>query len=141
MLAAKRAARALGINWADVCEERDRLRADDCAQRDYLETARQIAWSSFGGHPAFWRNGFSKRFGARMARGADYTVIRGHDEIASAVRCSVPEFADVETGELFELLLAPYEPRTSTDALYTMALANVLAGRARVALHTNPQPF
>lgn len=147
MLATKRACRALGVQWSEVCIERDRLRDAELGERDYMETARQIAWQSFCGVPpsdadglrawqrrvAFWRNGFQKRFGRKLARGADYLCIPNADLIAAAVRECVAEFANEETGEIFELLLSPYEPRTAVDSWYELALANVLTGRASVA--------
>lgn len=150
MLAAKRATRALGVAWSEVCEERDRLRQAEADDRHYLEVARKTAWSYWrtrmGWSPSqesFWRNGFQRVFGRKMARGADYTVVRFHDEIAESVRCNVPELANDSTDDIWALLLSPYEPRTPVDSWYQLALANILHGRASVAsvTQTAAAPF
>lgn len=141
MLAVKCAARRLGIPWSEVCYERDRLRETEFEARDYMETARKVAWTfwrvKMGYAPsqdAFWRNGFIRLFSKRIARGCDYTAIRWHDEVAETVRANVPELANDSTAEIFDLLLSPYEPRTACDSWYRIALGNVLVGQSKVNL-------
>jgi hypothetical protein len=119
MLSAKKAARALGIAW--------------CAYRVYR------GWGK--AHDAFWRSGFQKALGRKMAKGADWTIIERGDEIAESVRQNVPEFAEAESADIWEVLLAPYEPRTSTDSLYVQALGNVISGRGGCSADTGFSPF
>lgn len=139
MLAVKKAARALGVTWADITAERDRLRAADIETREWSEDARKAAWAYWlhrsgraKSGEAFWRNGFQRAFAKRLAQGGDYTKIRFYDEIARAAVSAAPELTEWSLDEIWEMLLADYKPRADVGDLYETALANVLLGRQRV---------
>ena len=61
------------------------IKAAEVARRERPNEVRATAWcmytASTPGSWPFWRHGFLSRFGHRLARGADYTIIPGYDEI------------------------------------------------------------
>jgi hypothetical protein len=137
LLRAKRAARALNLTWASVTRERDRLRQNQLDQRGHADEARRRAWEFWvvraGWNPAtqfpFWRNGFIRLFGRKIAAGADYCAIRFADETAETVRCNVPEFSEWSTDDVWEFLLSDYPPRESVWPLYELAICRLAAAK------------
>lgn len=134
LLRAKRAARALNIRWADVTRERNRLRQNELDQRGHEDEARKVAWGLWlklsgwsESHKAFWRSGFQRVYGAKLAAGADCDSIRHHDVVAETVRQNCPEFSSWETGDIWDLLLGEYPPLRPIWEHYQTALLRLAA--------------
>lgn len=104
------------------------LYAEYLEQRDREEGPRKIAWGMFvgsnSGSAPFWRHGFRRRFGHRLANGADHTIIPGYDVIAQAVAAEYPEWKD-RCDELWEFLLSPYERRLTRMDFHEQAIVLV----------------
>ena len=140
----KRIARAIGIPWREVCQERDRLTRLEREQRQSEDEARKTAWIAHNrlngwatSHDSFWRNGLYRAYRRRIERGADYTSIPHYDEIAASVREQLPEYREAETAEIFELLLGEYVGLRPVTVHYS----NALAGLAMAELATADAPF
>ena len=128
----RRIARALDIPWREVCQEKDRLAKEESMGREDNDYARQCAWIAHNtlngwspSHNKFWRVGFRRNYGRRIATGSDYTSIPQYDLIADAVREECPEYREWETADIWEFLLDDYlAPRPVTDH-YSNALASL----------------
>lgn len=137
LLRIKRAARALNIPWARVTRERDRLRQNEVDQRGHEDEARQVAWSYWiarngwnrAAQMPWWRNGFTRLFGKKIAAGADYLAIRFADEIAGVVRESCPEFTEWSEGDIWDFLLSDYLPRRPVWEHYQHAILRLAAAQ------------
>lgn len=131
----KRVARNLRLPWADVCQQRDQLRALELEQRAHEDLARQTGWRYFVAMNGwsktqlpFWRNGFQRVFRGRMARGKDFTSIPRYDEIADGVREHCPELREWDTNDIFDLLLSEYPPLHPIELHYSNAIALLCRG-------------
>lgn len=140
-LTARKFCRLFGVPWATVVAERiklqrheDELRADD-------DAARKAGWSAFlaysgwsKSHTAFWRSGFQRYLGPRMARGADLTSIRYYDEIADSVREVCPHVREWSTEDIWDLLLSEYPSRIDVGVHYREAMSRVAANELNQAV-------
>lgn len=111
----KREAKQRGMSWRDVVEAKADLERDWKLQSgyDHEMEIRKVAWHAYVGHDtpsaAFYRHGFARRFRRQLAKGKDYTCVRGYDAIAQQVAAEFPEFANADdtcegTARLFDLL-------------------------------------
>jgi len=114
--------RHLGIPWPAIREAYAQIREEEILQREHPNAIRQAAWAmatSPGCHP-FWRHGFLSRWGQRIARGADYTIIPRHDEIAQQIGWDFPEVDDSQ--QLWDFLLSPHDRLPTAKTMYSKAL-------------------
>jgi hypothetical protein len=132
--------RQRGLRFGDVLDAYRELKHAEQSKRERPNEVRRAAWflataSSPGCWP-FWRHGFTARWGHRIARGDDYTVVPGYDEIASAVATEFPEYADDAGPErLWDFLFSPFEPLPSRECLLRRAMEVVEAEQGE------PVPF
>ena len=132
MLRAKRIARAVGIPWAVVTKRRDELREKERASRFYADSARETAWAAHNrlngwgeSHNSYWRSGFDRYYGKRLANGSDYTCVPRYDEIADAVRESHEEWSNAELCDVWDFLLSEFEPLQPIEAIYQTAMGQL----------------
>lgn len=130
ILRMKRVARAAEVPWSEVCKLRDMFIAQELETRERDDEARKVGWESFchwngwsAGHKFFWRSGFQRYFARRVNNGRDYTIIPHYDEIADSVRAQLPEFLEIETCEIYTLILSYYPKRGNVINHYGNALA------------------
>lgn len=134
----KREAKQRGIRWNDVVECKNDIERDWKLQSgyDHEMEIRKVAWHAYVGHDtpsaAFYRHGFARRFRRQLAKGRDYTCVRGYDAIAQQVAAEFPEFTNVDdtcegTARLFDLLFAP-NTVIPTAELYSEAFDMVAHG-------------
>lgn len=118
-----------GIPWKWVRDLKNELVRLEEEKRAATVRARQVAWWRYvgqnSGSAPFWRHGFAARFEHRIARGADYTIIPGYDEIAYTLRSTVGEYSEWETDDVWEFLLSDYEPQRPREVFYAEALAMI----------------
>lgn len=140
-------ARRRGLRWADVHATYMELKAAEQEKRERPNEIRQAAWSMLTtkGCWPFWRHGFAKRFGRQLAKGADYTIVPGYDEIAQQIGWEFPEYAgdQTQTEALWDFLFSPYDKMPDRMTLYEAALEETerQAGRADVNQLTDDVPF
>ena len=120
-------ARRRGLDWAAVEAAYREVKAMEREKREHPNEIRASAWmlytASSPGCWDFWRHGFLARFGHRLARGADHTIIPGYDEIAQQIATMYPDFAgDDDTARLWDFLLSPYDRLPSREEMYRKAL-------------------
>ena len=120
-------AQALGIDWGDVKAAYRWVLDAEREKRAHPNQVRQAAWmmatASTPGSWPFWRHGFLSRWGQRIARGADHTIVPGYDEISQEIASEFPEYAgDDGTERLWDFLLSPYDRLPSREDLYLAAL-------------------
>lgn len=120
-------ARERGIKWAVVLAIYTELKAEERGKRERPNEVRAAAWTmhtaSVPGCWPFWRHGFLSRFGRRIAKGADHTVVAGYDEIAQQIGTWFPEYADDDgTERLWDFLLSPYDKMPPAEELYRKAI-------------------
>jgi len=123
----KQEARRRGLAWSAVEDAYREVKAAEREKRERPNEIRSFAWfiatASTPGSWPFWRHGFYSRWGHRIARGADYTVIPGYDEIGQQIGGAFPEYTDdTGTERLFEFLLSPYDKLPSREEMYDAAL-------------------
>jgi hypothetical protein len=133
----KTEAKRLGVTWGDVLDEYAIVKSIELERRERPREIRKTAWhalvGSQSGSAPFWRHGFLARFGRQLARGADYTCVRGYDDIRQSVTQTFPEFLDPPgesgrgTEDLFEFLFSPYDPMPSREQMLREALARIEA--------------
>lgn len=133
-LRARKFARLLGVPWREVIETRNQLQALEREQRQTDDEVRQAGWHAYVhymgwsiSHLKFWRAGFQRVLGGRIARGADHTSIRYYDEIADSVRSQCPQVAEWDTADIWELLLSEYPPLRPVAEHYRNAVAMLAA--------------
>jgi hypothetical protein len=102
------------------------VKAAERARRERPNEVRATAWwlftASTPGSWPFWRHGFASRFGRRLARGADFTIIPGYDEIGQEIATQFPEYADDDgTERLWSFLLSPYDRLPNRDEMMRKA--------------------
>jgi len=123
----RREARERGLDWNAVRQAAAEVRDAEREKRQRPNEVRETAWiMATACTPAswpFWRHGFYSRWGRRIARGADYTVIPRYDEIAQEVGWYFPEYSgDDGTERLFEFLLSPYDKLPTREEIYRKAM-------------------
>ncbi len=102
------------------------IKAGERDKRRRPNEVRATAWwmftASTPGSWPFWRHGFVARFGRRLARGADFTIIPGYDEIGQEIATQFPEYAgDDGTERLWAFLLSPYDRLPGRDEMMRKA--------------------
>ena len=102
------------------------IKAAEIQKRERPNEIRATAWTCYKANSPgcwpFWRHGFYATFKARLARGADYTIIPGYDEIAQEIATEFPEYAgDDGTERLWDFLLSPYDKMPSRDEMLRKA--------------------
>lgn len=120
-------ARERGLRWDAVREAAAEIRAAERAKRERANEVRETAWTMATAHTPgswpFWRHGFYSRWGRRIARGSDYTIIPRYDEIAQEVAWYFGEYSgDDGTERLFDFLLSPYEKLPTREEIYRKAM-------------------
>ena len=105
------------------------LKEAEWAKRERPNAVREAAWTMYTastpGCWPFWRNGF-RRFARRIAKGADYTIVPGYDEIAQQIGWDFPEYAGPDgTERLWGFLLSPYDRYPRREELYRQAMDRV----------------
>lgn len=123
----RREAQQRAIRFSDVqgtyCDLKDLERA----KRERPNEIRAHAWMMFTANSPgcwpFWRHGFASTWNHRLARGSDFTIIPGYDEIGQQIASAFPEYdTDDGTERLWAFLLSPYDRFPSRDELYRRAL-------------------
>jgi len=132
----KNEARRLSIRWADVRDLAAQLWDDEKQKREHANAVRQSAWILATVHTpgawAFWRHGFEKRWGRRVAEG-DYTAVPKYDTITQEIACEFPEYAgDDGAARLFDFLFSPYDRLPAKGEIYAAALELIAAQPAEV---------
>ena len=122
----KAEAKAAGVTWAEIKDAYAEVKQAEWAKRERPDAIRREAWAmEMAGHPrshAFWRHGFLSKYGRKLAKGADHTIVPGYDDMAQELAAEFPEFDnDHGTEDLFELLLSPREPMPRAEQLYREA--------------------
>ncbi len=120
-------ARARGLRWAAVLAAYRQIKQTEREIRQHPNAVRASAWMMHtASRPAcwpFWRHGFLSRYGRRLARGADLTVISGYDEIGQQIASEFSEYAgDDGTERLFDFLLSPYNRLPDRDTMLRAAV-------------------
>lgn len=125
-------AKAAGIPWSWVCQQKAELVENELEKRDEPNAIRRSAWEMHvgpdSGSAPFWRHGFIARFGARIAKGADFTCIPGYDTIAQQIASEFPRFDEGHAGDcggtetLWEFLLSDYIPMPPVEEFYWEAI-------------------
>lgn len=123
----RREAKRRDLPFSAVRDAYRQIKQTEREKRERPNEIRALAWmmavASTPGSWPFWRHGFCSRFGRRLARGADYTIIPGYDEIGQQIGTLFPEYADDDgTERLFEFLLSPYDKLPGPEETYHKAL-------------------
>ncbi len=120
-------ARDRNLPWSAVEAAYRDVKAAEWENRRVPNEVRSFAWMLFtASRPGcwpFWRHGFLSRYGRRLARGADHTIIPGYDEITGQVAGSFPQYATPDGEDrLWSFLLSPYDKLPDRHTLYQKAL-------------------
>ncbi len=123
----RREARQSGLDWQAVQAAYEQIKQTERQRRERPNEIRATAWTmataSTPGCWPFWRHGFASRWGTRIARGADFTVVPGYDEIGQQIGTAFAEYADDDgTERLFEFLLSPYDRLPTREEMYRQAV-------------------
>jgi hypothetical protein len=76
-----------------------------------------------------------------LARGSDYTIIPGYDEIADTVRHHLPQYIEWETAEIWDVLLSDYTPWPAREKFYADALDDILAAQSEPCVSISCEDF
>ncbi len=123
----RREARRRGFAWSDLRAAFEVLWDGERQKRERPNEIRATAWMmATGSTPGcwpFWRHGFLSRWGGRIAKGQDYTIVPGYDEIGQQIATQFPEYATADgTERLFAFLLSPYDRLPARADVYRRAL-------------------
>ena len=120
-------ARERGLPWARVLAVYRQVKTEERAKRERPDEVRCVAWTCFTAHSPgcwpFWYHGFRKRYGDRIARGADHTCIPGYDVLAQQMAAEFPEYrTDDGTQRLWDFLLSVRDRMPSRDEMIRRAM-------------------
>jgi hypothetical protein len=119
-------AKRRGIPWKTVWDIYCELKAAEWQKREYPNEIRQAAWflvtARRPGCWPFWRHGFSARWGKKIAKGHDFTIVPGYDTLGQELATLHPEYNTPDgTERLFEFLFSPYDKMPAAEMLLRQA--------------------
>lgn len=124
-------AKRRGYRWADVQAAYEAIKVEEQERREYLNEVRRDAWGIVVGcrtpSAQFWRHGFQRRYGDKVAEN-DYTLVPKYDLIAQEIGWNYPEYqGDDGADRLFDFLFTPYNRMPTSVEMYERALERVAA--------------